>query len=263
MAPERGVVVPIFVISPRIQFSFQLDAFVDDEYLACRGQFVLQNASFAPWAGPPGGLVIPAPAGATGLVLADESKAFASVESAGFRLLRPVPPMGADFRAGFSIPTDGGGLSWDLPLPIGATQSSLAIRMTPGMEVKTPPTVKGKPVKDPNSGFTWFAIQGIEIAANQRMAFEIVGMPQRPSWQRWARLATGLAVILLLTLGVTFAAVTTSARPAATPKKDRRRRIEDLLDEVAEHDRAGFQDLEGRERKMQELEQLYREDGRG
>jgi hypothetical protein len=265
MAPERGVVVPIFVIEPRLQLSFQLDAVVDDEYLATRGTFVLQNASFQPWAGPSEGLRIPAPNGATGLVVADESKDFVAVDGNAFRLLRAVPPMGADFRAGFSVPSSGGSLTWDMPLPMGSVQSSLAIRMTPGMVVNAPKSAKGKAVKDQQSGFTWYAIQNIEIAPNQRMVFSVTGLPMRPVWQHWARLLTGLTVILLLALGVVFAAAQRPAPavPGAEAKKQRRRRIEDLLDQVADLDRAGAPAPEKRESLVGELEQLYIADDRG
>jgi hypothetical protein len=263
MAPERGVVVPIFVVEPRIQFSFSLDAFVDDEYLATRGTFALQNASFIPWAGPSEGLRIPAPHGSTGLVLSDESKTFAAVDGESFRLLRPLPPMGADFEAGFSVPIHDGTVDWDMALPMGAAGSSLAIRMTPAMKVNAP-KAHGKPVKDGKSGFTWWAMQDIDIGVNQRMVFDVTGLPSRPGWQRWARLVTGLTVILLLAMGVVFAS--TQVQPKVGPndaKKQRRRRIEDLLDQVAAMDRAGAAPAAKREDLVLELEQLYAEDDRG
>jgi hypothetical protein len=269
MAPERGVVVPIYVVEPRLQFAFALDAFVEDDYMATRGQFILQNASFSPYAGPSEGLRIPAPVGATGLVLADESKAFAAVDGESFRLLRPVPPMGGEFRAGFSVPIDHGHVRWDMPLPLGTSSSSLAIRMTPGMKVDAP-KAKGKQVKDPSSGFNWYSMQDIKIGANQRMVFDVTGLPQRPEWQHWARLFTGLAVLLLLSIGVVFAAA--QRQPAAvnpSAKKERRRRIEDLLDQVAELDRIAARGNAKpsvpakREDLVVQLEQLYAEDDRG
>jgi hypothetical protein len=273
MAPERGVVVPIFVVEPRLQFAFSLDAFVDDDFLAARGQFILQNASFSPYEGPSEGLRIPAPAGATGLVLADESKPFAAVDGTGFRLLRAVPPMGGEFRAGFSVPIDHGHVHWDMALPLGTSQSSLAIRMTPTMKVDAP-KAKGKQVKDPSSGYNWYAMEGIQIAANQRMVFDVSGLPQRPEWQHWARLFTGLAVLLLLAMGVVFAASTAATRTVAggpgavAGKKERRRRIEDLLDQVADLDRAAARgdaaaNPAKRENLVVTLEQLYAEDDRG
>jgi len=266
MAPERGAVVPIFVIEPQLQFTFELDSWVEDDYLAVQGDFALKNASFIPYTGPSEGIRVPVPHGSTGLGVADESKSFVAVDAGAFRMLRPVPPMGGDFRAGFSVPLDEGSVSWDMPMPMGSQDGSLAIRQLPSMKFDVP-SGKGKSVKDPQSGYLWYAINGITIPPDQRMVFDISGLPERPAWQHWARLLTGLAVILLLALGLGFAfAQREASRLAAagpTPKKQRRRRIEDLLDQVTELDRAvarGGGDANKRERLVVELESLYAED---
>jgi hypothetical protein len=200
--PERGVVVPIF-IGPRIALGFRLDAFVDDEYLAVRGDFTIQNLSWAPWAGPSEGLRLPAPRGATGLGVADEHQHWVAVDGSSFRLIRPVPPFAGQFRAGFSIKSDGGAVHWDWPLPLGATGSTLAIRMSPRMTVKLPPGASGRTIKE--RGMTWFAIGGVEIAPRQRMVFDVHGMPERPAWHWVAKVIVGVASILLIGIGAVFA----------------------------------------------------------
>jgi hypothetical protein len=106
------------------------------------------------------------------------------------------------------------------------------------------------------------------------MVFDVSGLPQRPEWQHWARLFTGLAVLLLLAMGVVFAASTAATRTVAggpgavAGKKERRRRIEDLLDQVADLDRAAARgdaaaNPAKRENLVVTLEQLYAEDDRG
>ncbi len=268
----RGVVVPVYVL-PKIAVTFQLDATVDDEYFAVRGQVSVQNFAWAPYAGPSGGVKIAAPVGASGLVVAEEDKTWVSADASEFRLLRPVPPFGGQFRAGFSVPIDDGTVSWDMPLPFGSYQSSLAILQTPGMHVTgLPPDVTAKPVPQPN-GTSWYAIQGITITPGKRMVFGITGLPQRPAWQRWARYGAGFAALLLIIAGCVFAAsrprsapVTTTANPAGSPaaRKKRKKLIDELLEQVATIDRAAGDgnpaDAGPRDALIAELEALYRED---
>jgi hypothetical protein len=264
MAPERGVVVPLFILE-RLQMTFQLDARFEDDYFSVRGNFTLQNAAWAPYAGPSEGLRIPAPKGATGLGVADMDKAWVAVDGTSFRLLRPVPPLGGDFRAGFSIPVEDGKLVWDMPLPHGSAQSSLAILQTPKMKVNLPPSVRGEPVPQPD-GSTWFAIRSIDIRPNMRMIFDVTGLPERPAWQEVSKLGAGIAVILLLVAGVLFGVLRKGAVPAAgaaLTRKQRKQRIDELLDQVASIDRAPGRsgDGDGRRAKLvAELERLYREE---
>jgi hypothetical protein len=260
MAPDRGIVVPLFVID-RISVGFALDATFEDDFLAVRGSFLIQNASWAPWAGPSEGLRVPTPKGATGLVVADEDKPWVSADGDAFRLLRPVPPFGGDFRAGFSIPVEDGRVGWDLGLPMGTQGSSLAILRTKGMQVVAPKGARARDVKQPN-GATWYAIQDITIRPNERMVFEISGLPQRPAWHMWSRRAAWIVVLLLLAGGIGFAV---TRRPlvapsdAATQRKARKKRIDALLDQIAAIDR-GDGDAGKREVLVGELETLYRED---
>lgn len=260
MAPERGVVAPIFVM-PRIEATFQIDATFEDDFLAARGNFLLQNAAWAPYAGPSEGIRIPAPRGATGLVVADMDKQWVAVDSSGFRLTRAVPPFGGDFRAAFSLPVEDGRVVWDMPLPLGARGSSLAILQTDAeMRVNLPAGVSARPIKQPN-GTTWIAIQRIEIPPNQRMVFDVTGLPMRPAWYRVSRQIAGYAVLLLLAAGIAFG-IYRRAAPATAPvttKKQRKRRVEELLDRIATLDKTGG-DAAEREKLVAELERLYRED---
>lgn len=258
MAPERGVVVPLFVME-RLEVTFQLDARFEDDYFSVRGDYLLQNAAWAPYKGPSEGLRIPAPKNATGLGIADEHKSWVAVDGTNFRLLRPVPPLGGEFRAGFSVPVTDGKLVWDLPLPHGSSGSSLAILQTPKMKVnRLPKGVKGEPVPQPD-GSSWFAIRGIDIPPNQRMVFDITGLPERPAWQKLSRWGVGIAAILLIVAGVFFGVLRTTA-PAPT-RKQKKTRIDELLDQVAGIDRKGG-DESKRETLVAELERLYREEGR-
>jgi hypothetical protein len=257
MAPERGVVVPLFVME-RISLTFQLDARFEDDYFSVRGNYMLQNAAWAPYAGPSEGLRIPAPKGATGHGVADMDKAWVAVDADSFRLLRPVPPLGGDFRAGFSIPVKDGKMVWDLPLPLGSASSSLAILETPQMKVSLPKSVRGETIPQPD-GSKWFAIRAIDIPPNQRMIFEVTGLPSRPLWQKLSKWGVGLAAILLIALGVVFGV----RRGAPVDRKQRKKKIDDLLDQVAAIDRKGEGADGEREKLVAQLEALYREEAGG
>lgn len=255
---SRGVVAPVFV-TPRIRSAFQVDAFLDDEFLAMRATFTVQNASFAPWSGPSEGLRIPAPRGATGLRVSEEDEGTVSADAADFRLLRPVPPMGLDVRVGWSLRVEDGRASFDLPLPLGASRSSLALQQTPGMTLSLPPGVAADRI--PQGETTWLAIRNIEIPAGQRMVFGIAGLPQRPGWQQLGELLAAALAVVLVAGGVVLAV---RRPPAARPPDEelvRQRRIDALLDEVAELDRRETPNArEHREALVAELERLYRRD---
>lgn len=265
---ERGVAVPVYVL-PRVAVTFQLDATVEDDYLAAHGTFMMQNFSFAPYAGPAEGLRIPPPAGATGLVVAERDQAWVSADPGAFRLLRPVPPFGGQFRAAFSIPVDDGAVTWDMPLPFGSYGSSLAIRQTPRMKVEgLPPRSKTQIVPQPN-GTRWFAIQDVFIGKDKRMTFRVVGLPQAPGWHRVGKIVAGIAALALIVVGLVFALRRRPAPEAAKEaRKQRKKRIDDLLDQVAALDRASGpagagKDDGRRDALIQELESLYAEDAEG
>jgi hypothetical protein len=263
MVADRGLVVPLKVGVPRIQVTFELTAVVDDEYLAVQGGIAVLNASWAPWAGPTGGLRLPAPRGAKGLGVRDEDKPFVAVDGDSFRMLRPVPPSAAVFTAGWSMQSDDGEIHWDWPLPMGAVQGSIDIRLHGSkMRVELPPGAKGRAVND--KGTKWFTIRPITIPAERRMIFDVKGMPVRPTWQWVAKLGVGLAVLLLVGAGVFFAVFGTSKKPAGPSieeQKRRRRRIDELLDQVAALDRGDEgADPSRRGALVKELEGLYKEE---
>lgn len=261
----RGVAVPIYAF-PRVAVTFQLDATVEDDFLAAHGTFVVQNFSFAPYAGPAEGVKIPAPVGATGLVVGEQDKMWVSADAHEFRLLRPVPPFGATFRAAFSIKVEDGEVNWDMALPYGSFQSSLAILQTPHMKVTgLPAKSKTQVVPQPN-GTQWFAIQDVFIAKDRRMMFHVTGLPQPPGWQRIARITAGIAVLLVMIAGVLFTVrkqVPVVAAAGAATNKQRKKRIDDLLEQVAVLDRAKAGKDDGRrDALVKELETLYGEDER-
>ncbi|MCA9673458.1 MAG: hypothetical protein KC464_00360, partial [Myxococcales bacterium] len=241
----HGAAIPVYVL-PRIAMTFELDGHVDDAYMAFQGSIVVQNFGWAPYAGPTEGVRVPVPRGATGLVLADQDKEWVSADADAFRLTRPVPPWGGSFRCAFSLPIDGGDVTWDLQLPYGSYESSLGILDNPGMKLDLPATQRVDMVPSMDGSRMFHALRSITIQPKQRMVFTIHGLPVAPTWPRIGRYVAGITALVLLALGLVFA-LDRARRAAAADdddkdraeRKRRKRRIEELLDEVAALDRAG------------------------
>lgn len=271
----RGAAVPLYIL-PRVAVTFELDGRVDDEYFAFQGTFIVQNFGWSPYAGPSEGIRIPMPSGATGLVLADMDKEWVVAEPSDFRLTRPVPPWGGSFRGAFSLPISDGTMTWDLQLPFGSYESSLGILDNPGMRLDVPTTQKVDRVPSMDGSRTFHALRSITIQPKQRMVFRIHGLPVPPGWPRVARIGAGIAVLLMLGIGAFFViawarkpeADGVGASPAAearAARKQRKARIEELLDQVAALDRERGESTASTARRDQlvaELEALYRADER-
>ncbi|HWU89664.1 MAG TPA: carboxypeptidase-like regulatory domain-containing protein, partial [Kofleriaceae bacterium] len=248
-----GAHLPITVY-PRVLLNFSKRAFVEDELLAVRGSYTLENVSWAPYSAGPDGMVIPLPKGFKGAKVAEESQSIASIAPGeGVRILRPLPPGRTQFVVGYSLKSDGGEIEWRLDIPYDMFQSGMEIRLHDGMEVKPEGRTRGRlaPGRD---GSQWYVLDDISIRAGQAMVMKITGMPAEPAWRFWLPRLIGIVVAMLMIGGVVLALIRKPA-PVA-PRADRRRSA--LLDELVELERTG-EDPERREQVLAELERLWRE----
>lgn len=253
MAPDVGTHASVYVY-PRTLFTFSLHSFIEDQMLAVQGNFEITNYAWAPYR-PTGtdGLVIKLPPGHKGGIIAPQDQGDVSVaEREGFRLMRPIPPGGRKFRAGFSLPVVDGEVEWKLDLPMGTWQSGMEIRQNEGMTVKLPPGVTGE-TRQASTGEPWFVVDNITIERGQSMAMTIVGLPAEQQWKIWVPRVVGVLVLLMLAGGIGFAMTRTA--PAAKPDHEMRRAK--LLDELVELDRDGKQDTRRRAQIVDELERLW------
>lgn len=245
-----GAHVSISVL-PRILFRFTLQSFVEDEILAVRGLWRIDNNSWIPYRDTPDGLLIKLPRGHVGGVIGDEFQHDVSLaQGEGYRIVRPLAPGPKQFEAGFSLITDEGRATWHLDLPLGAFQSSLQIRQFPGMQVNLPPGVKGE-VQTFRSGTPWFVIDDIMIPTKQSMVLTITGLPSHPKWKKWVPRIVGLTVIAVMLGGLGFAL--TRKRD---PKGGHTARRTALMNELVELEKTGG-DPKRREAVLAELEQLW------
>jgi len=244
--PDRGTAASI-VVYPRVFLQFALDATAEDEFLAVRGEIAVRNFSWAPYRASDDGLIVPAPAGFKGAVVAETQEVATDPE--GFRVLRPLPPFGFTFRAGFSLPIHGESATFDMPLPSGLLQGDFAVRMIPGMEVQAPtaeqlPTIKTETVKD--NGNTFFVMHQLTIMPRPgepapHLTFSISGLPAPPAWKQLAPKLAGLLVIVLVLLGaaVAIGAAMRAGRVIASDDATRKRRVDDLYQELLDLEAQG------------------------
>ncbi|MGE5185432.1 MAG: hypothetical protein ACM31C_25385 [Acidobacteriota bacterium] len=256
---DRGAHV-VLQIYPRVLFSFSLTSHVEDQYLQVQGRFELFNNSWAPYAGPNDGIVIPLPKGFKGGVLAEQDQTdVAVVPTEGFKLGRPIPPGGKRFIGGFSLPVENGKVEWKLDLPYGAYQSGIEIMQFPGMNVELPKGVRGENDRDERG--SWYVLPQITILPNQSMVMAITGLPSAPAWSVWVPRLVGILVVVVMLAGLAVALL----RRRAAPEPDsagRAARRQRLLDELValekEEERTPKQDRR-REAVLAELEQLWDE----
>ena len=240
--------VPVF-------FTFHVIAGVEDQLLAVQGQFTLMNFSWAPYKATADGLDIPLPHGFKGAVIADRDQQVAAVAAGvGFRVPRPLAPAGPTvFKAGFSLPVDGGSVEWQQDLPLGTVESWMKIVQMPTMSVEAPPGSQGT-VAETEAG-PMYQIPRITIPDGHSMVLKVHGLPQPPAWKIWLPRLVGILVILVIGGGIAFAVTRAGGgRAKSDPAREARRAR--LMDELVELERSG-KDARRRESLLAELEKLW------
>ena len=222
---------------------------------AVRGWFEITNYSWAPYRAGPDGLLVPMPHAFKGGIVAETDQSEVAVAAGeGFRIARPIPPLGRKFHAAFSLPVEDGKVAWSLDLPMGAFESELVLLKTPGMTVQAPASVNSETRTVPQG--TFVLLGPISIMPKQSMVMSIDGLPSPPAWRKWVSDIVGIFVVGLILAGVGFALV---RKPAAaevgTAAADARR--QKLLDELVELERSSANPTR-REQLLDELEQLWR-----
>ena len=241
-------------VLPRVLFSFQLQAFVEDEILGVRGLWRVANNSWIPFRPTADGLLIPLPKGHVGGVIGEEFQHEVSVaQGEGYRILRALPPGSTQWEAGFSMKGDDGQVKWHFDLPLGAFQSMLQIRHFPTLDVELPEGVTGS-MTTGRSGTQWFTIDDIMIPTNRSMVMTIRGMPSHPAWKKWVPRIVGLVVVALMLAGVIYA-MTRKAAPQPDADTTAKRK-EELMDELVELERTGS-DSKRRDQVLAELERIW------
>ena len=257
---DRGAHV-ILQIYPRVLFSFSLTSRVEDQYLNVQGRFELFNNSWAPYAGPKDGIVIPLPKGFKNGILAEQDQAeVAAVPGEGFKLGRPLPPGGKRFIGGFALPVEAGTVKWDLDLPYGAYQSGMELLKMPGMQVEDLPKSVHVEDGEDNRG-KWYVLPQITILPNQSMHMAITGLPATPAWSIWVPRIVGIVVVLVILAGVGYALLKRRNAPAPG-SEERAARRQKLLDELVELEREEERSAKQERRReavLVELEQLWDE----
>lgn len=240
-------------VLPRILFSFQLQAFVEDEILGVRGLWRVANNSWIPYLATEDGLLVKLPKGHVGGVVGDEFQHDVSVaQGEGFRILRALPPGSTQWEAGFSMKADTGEVKWSMDLPMGAFQSMLQIREFPNMKVVAAGNRQGE-MRTGRSGTQWLTFDDIMIGTNQSMQMTISGMPRHPYWKLWVPRIVGVLVLMIMIGGVVYALT----RPRTATAEGNAARKAELMNELVELEKKGGGDSKRRDQVLAELERLW------
>lgn len=268
----HGTRVTIYVL-PRIMAAYHLGGEVEDQNLGVQGRFTLSNNAWAPYRGGPDGIVLPAPKGFRGGVVAEmDQNDVAVAPDEGFRIARPLAPGQKQFHAGFSLPIDAGEVTWKMDLPFGAFESGVQFRPIPGMQITPPGGVAldmrhvktGEACANADEGSSdnpcmWVMDHpadgpgnGMTLMPQTQMKLSLAGLPAPPSWSRWMPRLLGLLVVGTMVTGVAFAL----ARKPENPARHLRR--EELMKKLVELEKSGG-DPAQREELLRELEALWTE----
>jgi hypothetical protein len=247
---NTGAHITISVL-PRILFSFQLQAFVEDDILGVRGLWRVSNNSWIPYLDSADGLLIKLPKGHIGGVVGNEYQGAVSVAQAeGYRILRALPPGPTQWEAGFSMKSDDGKVDWKMDLPLGAFQSLFQIREFPGLKVDAPGRTGDTQVG--RSGTRWLTFDDIMIPTKQAMVMSISGLPSHPAWKKWVPRVVGLVVVAIMLGGIAFALT----RKRESEESIQARRKADLMDELVELEKSNV-NPKRRDEVLAELERIW------
>ena len=259
LVPDRGARASLLV-GPRVMMRFSLTSALDEDYFVFRGRFQLANNSWFPYKHSEDGMPFPLPVGASGAQVTEEDAAEISpVPGMGLRLLRPLPPGGKSFIAGWSMSTKSGDVRWDLELPFGTTQSGMEIMQPSGVTVELPPGVEGRTVQVAKGSY--FILPDISIRPNQRMVMTIRGLPSAPAWKLWMPRIVGGMVVLILIGGMVFAFRKGGAGGVLaeeSAERAHRAKIDALMDELVSLEGKSDEKATARRAEvMAQLEQLW------
>jgi hypothetical protein len=255
LTEQSGIHVAI-IVYPRLMMKFKMSALIEDQLFAVQGRFDIQNHSWIPYRAGPDGMIVPAPKGFKGGVVAEMNQNdVAIVPGEGFRIMKPLPPgSGLSFVGGFSLATTGGHVEWALDLPLGTVNSEMHIRETEGMRVELPQGVNGRTGVG-RDGNNYFNVENITIGRGKSMVLAVHGLPQPAAWKIWMPRIVGGAVILIILGGLAFALFLRGG--SKVPSSVNASKKAALLDELVELERTGGADSRRKEQLIAELEKLW------
>jgi hypothetical protein len=131
------------------------------------------------------------------------------------------------------MPVVDGEMRFDMPLPYGSWDSHLVVEDFPGADLNVPSNAN-RAVRTTPDGRRFILLSKINIGAGQKLSFSMSGLPQAPSWKRWARMFAGFGVLALLIWGFGSLLVSYAREGVESPAstKDLESRREALLAKV-------------------------------
>jgi hypothetical protein len=199
-APARPGTV---AFGPQSRFVFELG----DEALNIFMLLDVANPAKTP-VQPPQPLIINLPAEAQGAGVMEGSAPNALLQGKQLTINGPFAPGSTLIQAGFSLPIDGGSLTWEQRFPAALDQLSIMAQKVGDMQLQSPQVAEHRDM--PVQGEMFIVAKGPGIAAGQPFRLTLTGLPHHATWPRNLALALAAAI-----LGAGFWASTRSTKPAA------------------------------------------------
>jgi hypothetical protein len=193
------------LVYDRLLFAMHGGGQPEEEAMWFELQMTVANVSGAPVDPGPDGLVLPLPLGFRSAKLRDENPLFTLVPGVGVRTRGGVAPGQMTTAVQFALPIDGGRVSFDMPAPLGMFQSQVALARTPGMVVSAVGSGAAPRLQRTDDGREYYVLDSFAISPGESLRFTVAGLPVAAGWEKWTRLAVGLAVCAMIVAALAVA----------------------------------------------------------
>lgn len=199
------------VFGPQSRFVFELG----EEALNVFSLLEVVNSARVP-VQPPQPLAVDLPGDAVGAGVLEGSSPQAVIAGKRVTIKGPFAPGSTLVQFGFSLPIDGGSLTFEQRLPVAVSQLSVMAQKVGAMQIQSAQIAEHRDM--PLQGETFIVAKGPAIAAGQPLSLTFTGLPHSATWPR------NIALVLVVAiLGAGVWASTRSAKPAAEEQARRKR----------------------------------------
>jgi hypothetical protein len=201
LTKDKGAAVILNGFS-RLLFGFHGNAEVDDARLWVSGfQLIIANLGEEPFDPGPEGLKIPLPQGFVGASVDEKWTSKVGVEKGKGLIWRGVfPPGQKAIGVAFALDIEDGGADINWYFPNGLERGSLVFERSPGLRIEGPQNAQRRE-RDMN-GRVFTIIGDIFERPGETLAMKVRGLPQPPTWRRYAAGAAGIVVMALFGWGL-------------------------------------------------------------
>ncbi len=188
-----------------------------DDQVEFQTEYDIGNMSGMPWNPGKKGVLLPVPAGATGIQVPNELQPLVRIEPGRGVVWRGKLPAGiVTVDVFWQMPVADGKLDVHMPLPAHIVQSQLVVVKAGDSEITPPPGLKAK-LQLADNGKQFWLMGPLELDAGQAVEFSLAGLPEHPLLDRASRQVAGLIVLLAVVFALFLAARVPAAPTVPAP----------------------------------------------